>query len=378
MDNPEDVGKTLYRLQEEIHSLESTKSALLLQLESIDSSLSHLKAKYGIAKNRTALIGSLPNEILAKICELGRDSNIPGGEHFEVLASHVTSAWREVAVRTPSLWNILEIAPSKSSQMVATYVARAKACSLELRFNFLQEIWVPDQSIWDVILPTVDQWRSLEISTGPDDAALYTTLAHLEPFQASLLEEITIRRGNSTSIFSAIGQLHGFRNSPYCFRGGAPRLQKLHLDGSYLSSHWPPASHLSTLYLHNLRRSTRPSWNGFRDLLVASSQLSHLSIHGDVVAGKPPSDLEIEMPHLRSLRIRGTTPLGDRASDILLAISAPYLTSLTLFDIVWTDLDPWLSGFQLLQSLTSLTLYWPNFTAATYLKLFQTMPPSPA
>jgi hypothetical protein len=103
-------------------------------------------------------------------------------------------------------------------------------------------------------------------------------------------------------------------------------------------------------------------------------QLSYLSIQGDVVSGKPLDHLEIEMPHLRSLRIRGTTALGNRASDVLLAISAPCLKSLTLFDVVHTDLDPWLSGFQLLQSVTALTLYWPNFTTATYLKLFQTMP----
>jgi hypothetical protein len=80
------------------------------------------------------------------------------------------------------------------------------------------------------------------------------------------------------------------------------------------------------------------------------------------------------MPCLRSLRIRGTTALGNRASDLLLAIWAPNLMSLTLFDMVHTDLDPWLSGFQLLQSLTSLTLYWPNFTTVTYAKLFRMMP----
>ncbi|KAJ7494464.1 hypothetical protein B0H11DRAFT_2227878 [Mycena galericulata] len=80
------------------------------------------------------------------------------------------------------------------------------------------------------------------------------------------------------------------------------------------------------------------------------------------------------MPHLLSLRIRGTALLGNRLSDLLLAISAPYLTSLTLLDTVYTDLEPFLSGFQLFQSLTSLTLYWPNFRANTYLKLFETMP----
>jgi len=151
-------------------------------------------------------------------------------------------------------------------------------------------------------------------------------------------------------------------------------LQKLHLEGSYLASNWPPLTNLTTLFLHQLRKSTRPNWTRFRELLQAPLQLSRLSIYGDVVSGKPPAHFELEMPHLRSLRIRGTTPLGNRLSDILLTISAPYLTSLTLFDIVYTDLDPFLSGFQLLQSLTSLTLYWPNFLTGTYDKLFETMP----
>lgn len=128
MDDAEaDIGETLTRLQAEIFNLESAKAALLQQLQALDSSLSHLKAKHGTIKNRTVLIGILPNEILAKIFELGRDLNAPGGDHFEIVVSHVSHLWREVATKTPSLWNILEIAPSKSSsEILATYVARAK------------------------------------------------------------------------------------------------------------------------------------------------------------------------------------------------------------------------------------------------------------
>ncbi|KAJ7118887.1 hypothetical protein C8R44DRAFT_185538 [Mycena epipterygia] len=367
-------GETLDRLQAEICALESDKVTLLLKLASIDSSLSRLKARYGTVKNRTALIATLPSEIFAKIFELGRDLNTPAGEYFEIVVSQVTSEWREVAINTPPLWSMLEIAPSRSSQTFAMYVARAKACSLDLRFDFTQEVWVPDKSVWDVILPTVDRWRSLAISTGPNESALYTTLAHLEPFHVSLLEEITITRGSSNEV-SALGPLR-FRNSPTCFHGGAPRLAKLHLEGSYLSCNWPPLTYLTTLYLHQhqLRRSARPNWNRFRDLLTSSLRLSCLSIHGDVVSGKPPSHFEISMPHLRALRIRGTVLLGKRASDLLLTISAPYLESLTLFDMVFSDLDPFLSAFQLMHSLTSLTLYWPNFKTSTYVQLFETMP----
>ncbi|KAF7353764.1 F-box domain-containing protein [Mycena venus] len=225
MDATEDVAETLIRLQDEISSLESTKSILVFQLKSIDSSLSHLKARYGTAKNRIAPVGSLPNEILAKIFESGRDLNIPGGKRFEVLVSHVTTVWREVATNTPSLWNVLEIAPSTSSEMLSYCISRAKACSLDLKFDFLQEIWVPDQSIWDLILPSVERWRSLEILVY-NEAALYTTLAHLEPFEAPLLEEITITRQNSTRILPVVSQTHGFRNSGRFFHAGAPPIKK--------------------------------------------------------------------------------------------------------------------------------------------------------
>ncbi|KAJ7491134.1 hypothetical protein FB451DRAFT_632478 [Mycena latifolia] len=373
MDDPEsNLEGTLNHLQAEINAFESDKNVLLLHLAAIDSSLVQLRTKYGTLKNRTALIGILPNEILAKIFELGRESNTPGGQHFEVLVSHVTSVWRTVAINTPSLWNVLEIGPSKSSRTLATYVSRTKTCSLDLHFDLMQGVWVPDQSVWDVILPTVDQWRSLQISVGPNDAALYSTLAHLEPFRASLLEEIIITRGSSTTVSEPTGPL---RNSLRSFQGGAPRLNKLHLEGPYLFSSWPPLTHLSTLYLHQLRRSERPSWRTFRELLTSSLRLSLLSIHGDVVYGKPPpDDFEIAMPQLRSLRIRGTTPMGNRASDLLLTISAPYLACLTLYDMVFTDLEPFLSGFQLFHSVTSLTLYWPNFTRNTYIQLFETMP----
>ncbi|KAJ7184468.1 hypothetical protein C8R46DRAFT_1064144 [Mycena filopes] len=374
MDAQETVEQTLGRLQTEISHLESNKSALLLQLEGINSSISHLKADYATVKNRTALIAAVPNEVLAKIFEFGRDLNTPGGQHFEVIVSHVVSVWREAAITTPALWNILEVCPSKSSQMLLTYVARAKACPLELQFNFTQEVWVPDQFVWDAIIPTVDQWRSLVISTGPDESALYATLAHLEPLCAPLLEEISITHGDSSGTLSVVSRHPVFPNSPSSFLGGAPLLRILRLEGTSLSSYWPPLTNISTLDLHHLRRSMRLSWNRFRDLLVSSAQLSNLSIFGDVVVGKPASNFEITLPHLRSLRIRGTTPLGNRASDILLTILAPNLASLTLSDMVYTDLDPFLDGNQLFQSLTSLTLYWPNFLRTTYIRLFETMP----
>ncbi|KAJ7684469.1 hypothetical protein DFH06DRAFT_968962 [Mycena polygramma] len=310
----------------------------------------------------------LPAEILAKIFEQGRDLNTLGSQHFEVLASHVTSFWREVAISTPSLWNILEIAPSQSSQMIAAYIARAKASravvsqpsaadrTTGLQYGSLTKMFV-------------DHWRSLEISTGPDDAPIYTTLAHLEPFRASLLEAIVIKS-------SSLGQRSGVRHSSRCFHAGAPRLQKLCLQGTYLTYNWPPVTHITTLYLHNL--SARPDWNRFRELLVSSLQLRHLSLCGRVVSGRRPPEFEIVLPNLRSLRIRGTGLLGSRASDLLLAISAPHLSSLTLFNVVYKDLDLWLSGsvagLEPLQSLTSLTLYWPKFRAITYITLSQTMP----
>ncbi|KAJ6500682.1 hypothetical protein C8R45DRAFT_1210414 [Mycena sanguinolenta] len=369
----ENIEGTLNRLQDEIRSLQSSRSTLLFQLQSIDLSLARLQAKYATEKNRIAPIGSIPNELLAKIFRSGRDSNIPGGERFEILVSHITTVWREVAINTPSLWNILEIEQNRSSQMLETYLARAKACHLQVRFNFLQGVWVPDQAVWDLILPSVERWHSLEIRMY-DEAALYTTIAHLEPLRASLLAEIIISRQSSSDMHSPITHTHGlgFRNSRLFFHAGASQLQKLHLE-YYLSS-WPPLVHLTTLCLHNLPRPVRPSWNRFRDLLVSSSQLTHLSIHGDVVSGKPPANVNIQIPSLRSLRIRGTDALGSRASDLLLAISMPHLTSLTLYNMVYTDLDPWLSEFQLLHGLTSLTLYWPTFTAATYSKLVETMP----
>ncbi|KAJ7144898.1 hypothetical protein C8R43DRAFT_953690 [Mycena crocata] len=328
------VGDISSRLQADIHALELDKASLLLKLGSVDASLSHLKAKYG------------------------RELNTLGDEHFEVLVSHVSSVWRDVAINTPSLWTFIQITPAKSSQTLAMYITRAKArfflfprlikaCSLDLRFDFTQEVWVPEQSIWDAILPNVDQWRSLTISTGPNDAMLYTTLAHLEPLRASLLEEMNIlRQYHSTPISeSALGPLQGFRNSLQCFHGG-------------------PVDAI-------VNAVPTPAPKVFAPEL---GQLSSLSIYGEVVAGKRPLDFEINLPHLRSLRIRGTTPLGNRASDLLLAISVPYLQSLTLFDMVYTDLDPFLSGFQLFQSLRSLTLYWPNFTMNTYIRLFGAMP----
>ncbi|KAJ7460846.1 hypothetical protein B0H11DRAFT_153969 [Mycena galericulata] len=124
----DEVEPTLARLEAEIWNQESTKTALLEQLASLESSLAHLRAKYGIIKNRTALIGILPNEILAKIFELGRDLNRPGGDHFEIVVSHVSHLWRQVAIRAPSLWNILEIAPHTSGSL-ATYLDRAKVSS---------------------------------------------------------------------------------------------------------------------------------------------------------------------------------------------------------------------------------------------------------
>ncbi|KAJ7063613.1 hypothetical protein C8F01DRAFT_85292 [Mycena amicta] len=373
MTSESDDSGTLEELQKQISALQRDREELVTRLTAVDLSLSRAQADYCAEKNRSALISTLPNELLANIFEFARNLDAPGDIPLEIVVSQVTARWRAVAIESPSLWNVIVVSKqSNSSHILATYVARAKAYPLEVKFDFRRDIWVPEQFVWDLLVSTVDRWRSLAILAGSDDAVIYNTLAHLEPLSALALEELHVEAIHDGT---AVGR-QGFRNAADCFRAGASRLTCMHL-GVYLSSNWPPLTHLTTLHLHKFQRATRPNWQRFRALITSPSNLLNLSLYGDIVRGRAPDNFGIGLPHLRSLRIRGTGLLGERASDLLLSISAPYLQSLTLYDVVDADLIRFFGAVPapLLDSVKSLTIYYPNFKSGeAYLKLSSILP----
>src|SRR5882672_1060959 len=91
-------------LHKELQHLERTKQDCLLKVEEIDPLWHSKRAQLAHLVNEASPISSLPNEILAMIFEAGYSSSayeLP----FEILVTHITRRFRNIAIPNPQLWN---------------------------------------------------------------------------------------------------------------------------------------------------------------------------------------------------------------------------------------------------------------------------------
>lgn len=89
--------------------------------------------EYNALHNMTVAVSSLPNEILAIIFEIGHSSSTYASG-FELLVSHVSQHWKDVASQTPKLWTtIRRMKYQRSLEPIELYLHRSKASAIDLR-----------------------------------------------------------------------------------------------------------------------------------------------------------------------------------------------------------------------------------------------------
>jgi hypothetical protein len=295
--------------------------------------------------------------------------------------SHVCRAWRDLALRTPSLWKGIYLDTRRD--MWEERMARAKACPLDVKLLpvVITADGNPRRRIFDFNLvqwhmhwavPHIHRWRSLEIVFLDYAPFLWNAALSLccspPRIHVPLIEEVTfIYRGNDDP-------------TEFClFSGSAPRLHRLTIDGIRLT--WLPSLFQNLTYLNYTHHGFTTGHDAIHELLGMlriTTNLIELSLlfPRKRLNGLPPNLGSSNRPrrtwpvspvnllHLRILRVDVTT--NDIPHDLvylMTAINNPRLTKLILQDSTrksypFQSTITFFRMYRLPSSLRSLTLQY--------------------
>lgn len=258
--------------------------------------------------------------------------------------SHVCSAWREIALRTPTLWRRITL--SSNIDMWKERICRARACTLDIQL--LSEIMTPsgiprhqfldgDTVQWHLyqVASYIRRWRSLEIVFTEYcpflwNAALSECCSRSRRTQALALEELLLvyRANDDTKEFCL-------------FSGFAPRLRKVTLDGirlTWLASLFGNITHLD--YTHHGFTSGHQAVHDVISMLEVSSQLIELKLlfprkyTPAIPARSRPVSRRVLLPSLSHLQLCAEgSDIPFELAHIMTLVLTPQLTSLRLVDL---------------------------------------------
>ncbi len=175
--------------------------------------------------SRPHFVHYVPFEILALIFTLGAqdDNQLP------ITVSHVCRQWREVALRTPSLWRRVSLSPHE--RLWRERIDRARACTLDVELFPWRESSGSDRRSQDLnaytvqwymylVLPFIYRWRSLDIVFTDYQPYLWRGALAGCGSPAPALEELSL-----------VYRLNDNVEEFLLFSEHAPRLRKLTIDG---------------------------------------------------------------------------------------------------------------------------------------------------
>lgn len=342
--------------QEEIQNATSNHIGRISVLDALSV---NIQPESNDANDNTAAISSLPEEILAIVFEIGH-TDFPAErlkDLFEISVSHVSRQWREVALRTPRIWNkIRRVKHQNCLDSIAAYLQRSKVVALDLRveigqgINGLHEDIIP---FCQLLSPHCGRCRHLSFISSAQ-RNLIELLECISSVAAPFLQSIDIS-------LSLEGPIFDITNPRQIFMGGAPSLNSIRLRGLALHCCLPPLDSVTNLHLDEVDYRMFTKVDELRKTLFAMTALTHLVMEGEVV-NDWSSDIIIELPRLQSLLIRANNDqdIAYQILGLLKAISAPALEVLSLQNICDIDfdlaIDPDALGQSKFPSLRSLTL----------------------
>jgi hypothetical protein len=292
--------------------------------------------------------------------------------HFEVVASHVCSQWRGIALSTPSLWCRITITTLTSEDRVEAYVGRSGVCLLDVEINFcevFQPATVP-QRILDTVFSHLNRWKRCWIGIGCENPD-YPVISRLRQLSAPALEYLSL---SVTELEKHVVQHDVLIPQVLSY---APKLSFVRLRGLAMNFFRPPFGEAVTLHLDQTKLLSM-TYLQIQQLLMASAHLTHLSVHGEIIDSLSWPFFQrsnaIHVPQLRSLRVCGIT--GHIYSGLLLCIDAPNLESLVLKGIQEHDLEPFCTSSDSMKyaHLRSLTFCDFDLSELTYQSIFTSFP----
>ncbi|GLB38244.1 putative F-box-like [Lyophyllum shimeji] len=223
-------------------------------------------------------IRRLPVELLAYVFVLSSEDDVM----LPVRVSHVCKKWREIALRTPTLWRRITLSPEIN--MWKERIRRAGACTLDVQLvpsattrwpnsarHYLDPVTV--QWYMQPAISLIRRWRSLEIvfadySPYLWNAALSGCCSRSQRAQALALVDLTLayRANDDTKEFCL-------------FSGVAPRLRNVTLDGIRLT--WLPSLFGNLTYLDYTHHGFSVEHQAVHDvisMLEVSNRLVELKI----------------------------------------------------------------------------------------------------
>ncbi|RDB25515.1 hypothetical protein Hypma_006476 [Hypsizygus marmoreus] len=337
-----------------IQTLQGRKSKLLREVHEIDQELWDAQARHAKLVNLTAPVSKLPNELLVEIFQTCQGERVWGGSRtrtpFEVIASHVSTHWRGIALGTPLLWNDIHITVTprtnvfdRAMHRLTAYLTRSDPSLVDI----LLQIMVPEKvpGFLHELTPHAIRWHrvSISISPGCSPNDIYGPLRNVAApalMHLSLHAEVSDGRVDPRNEYPD--------HCPPILTGGSPSLSFVRVSGVVVGNLIPPLRAVTTLDI-DARPKMLMSLSQFQDMLSQPLQLVNLSLTGlNIQLLRDPLNLShpSPLPALRSLRIRGTATPCHR---LLSFMSLPNLENLSLHAIHAFD-------SAVIPSLRSLTL----------------------
>ncbi|KAF5382691.1 hypothetical protein D9615_003078 [Tricholomella constricta] len=293
---------------------------------------------------RPAGICSLPVELLTRIFILGAGYDFPYAEspfllkpdqdyyaipssNFQLIASHVCRHWRQVALQTSSLWNILHFREPIHLPRAKEYLARCSRSrhSLDILVDTVAEReHIPGvtlcreeiHQVFSIICPYVKRWRSFHLKVRDHEckAAARQHLSSCGP--APNLETLQLYHFEDY-LTSQNLYLATYRPPVMVFSNDLPRLKNVSLIGVNLP--WAQSPYLAQL--HNLElalhpENIRPPYEHWENMLRNSPDLRTLSLHysgprvanGDTKLVWPTNKERIYIESLENLSLTDLDP----------------------------------------------------------------------
>ena len=310
-------------------------------------------------------IQALPVELLSRIFVQGSALDDPYSEspfllkpdqdyyptafsNLQVTVSHVCRHWRQVALRTQSLWKTLHFRERAHIERAKAYIAR---CSLSTTYSFdilVDTVSKEDhtggitlyteelRNIFQLIIPLVDRWRAFHLKICDNDCKAIAReflgacgpAPHLETLQLYHFEDYR----TTQRLYMAT-----YRPPVVVFNNTLPRLKNVSLIGVNLPWDQSP-------YLQNLRHlelalhldSVRPPYEWWDRMLRLSPDLKNLYLRysGPKLPSAESSltwrnvDDKIHLIELEELSLIDLDP--DYLCDLVQRLVVPAVSKLTL------------------------------------------------
>ncbi|KAG6820621.1 hypothetical protein H0H93_014224 [Arthromyces matolae] len=277
---------------------------------------------------------------------------------FQLLVSHVCHHWRQIALRTPSLWSVLHFREPSHILRSREYISRCLPSSY--LFDILvdtvsEKDHIPGvtlcreeiQQIFSLICPHVKRWRAFHLKVC-DHECKASARQHLSSCgPAPNLETLQLYHFEDY-ITSQNLYLATYRPPVKVFSNDLPRLKNISLIGVNLPwEHSPYLAHLHTLELALHPENIRPPYEYWENMLRNSPDLQTLSLHysgprvanGDMKLVWPTGSERITIRSLEDLSLTDLDP--DYLVQLMGRLVLPRLKQLSL-DLPDQDFTPFL------------------------------------